>query len=66
MCVCVCMCVYEQGMENPLTTPMQLISNATPACCNQDGFFFCRTVLEFSSGKSRFRFTMEGVKNPWM
>lgn len=61
-----CVCVYEQGMEDPLTTLMQLISNAIPARCNQDGFLFCRTILKFLSGKSRFRFTMEGVKNPWM
>ena len=50
-CVCVCVCVYEWGMGDPLTTAMQVISNATPACCNQDSFFFCVIILKFSSGK---------------
>lgn len=64
-CICVCACVCDRENEwrvgMILITPM-LISNAMPACCNQDSFFFCMTIVKFSCGKSMFRFTIEGMK----
>lgn len=61
-CVHVCDTERMGCGDDALIIPMLLISNAMPACCNQDSFFFCMTIVKFSCGKSMFRFTIEETK----